>query len=221
MGASDKSGNATSALDWSLIRARISAELGRDKKKAALLGVVILVGAIFGFRVLVKGSPAGASAAALVSAPSGLSGGADRQAALGPQGDAANRETRRVTYIKQLNYDFDRDLFAVNADYFPPPPKPLAAGPRVVLSGDPNAEEIQRLMQNEAKALALQSTMVGTTPIAIINGPDSDGKTRPQVLRVGETINGFKVTQISCQSCTIKKNDVTILLEMKRDKSDK
>jgi hypothetical protein len=143
------------------------------------------------------------------------SSGADRQ-------DAVDRETRRVTYIKQLNYDFGRDLFAVNSEYFPPPPKRPVVGPRVVLSAAPSTDEMQRLMQAEAKSLDLQSTMVGATPIAIINGPpDSDNRKGPRVLRVGETINGFKVTQISARSCAIWKNDVTILLEMKHTQSDK
>jgi hypothetical protein len=227
MDASEKSRSAASAMNWSLIRVRIGAELGRDKKKAAILGVLILVGAVLGFRALVKVSPASASAASLVASPSvapasSSQGAAARQLGGAASRDAVSRETQRVAYIKGLNYDFERDLFAVNPDYFPPPPKPLAAGPRVVLGNDPDAEQVQRLVEKEAKTLALQSTMVGATPIAIINGPpDSDGKKGPRVLRVGETINGFQVTQISSRSCSLKKNDMTILLEMKSDQSDK
>jgi hypothetical protein len=85
--------------------------------------------------------------------------------------------------------------------------------------GDSDAQETLRLVQKEANTLILQSTMIGTAPVAVIDGPpDIDGKKGPRMLRVGETINGFEVTQISCRSCTMKKNDVTVLLEMKGQK---
>jgi hypothetical protein len=51
----------------------------------------------------------------------------------------------------------------------------------------------------------LQSTFIGSTPTAVVNG---------RVLRVGESINGFKVVEITARACVVEQGEVKVRLEM-------
>ena len=68
-----------------------------------------------------------------------------------------------------------------------------------------NLPEEEQIIRAQARSLTLQSTMLSENPVAIING---------QVLRVGEWINGFEVTEITAHACKVSKTDVTVLLKM-------
>ena len=53
----------------------------------------------------------------------------------------------------------------------------------------------------------LQSTMVGASSIANING---------KILRVGESFSGFEIVDITSHSCLVRKRNVTAVLEIKQ-----
>jgi hypothetical protein len=105
-----------------------------------------------------------------------------------------------------------RDLFLANLDLFPrknvepvkvvPTPTTAASAPAPV-----SADQDGRIIQAEAQALVLQSTMVGASSIANING---------KILRVGEWFSGFEIVDITSHSCLVRKRNVTAVLEIKQ-----
>ncbi|HAU37238.1 MAG TPA: hypothetical protein DCX07_05925, partial [Phycisphaerales bacterium] len=66
-------------------------------------------------------------------------------------------------------------------------------------------QEVQAI-HAQARALNLQSTMLGAVPTALLND---------RVLRVGEWVNGFRVAEIGASWCVVEKSGVQIRLMMK------
>ena len=98
----------------------------------------------------------------------------------------------------------DRDMFTPDPVYFPPKQKPRPVAVATPVDEEAARREAERkAVQAQARALTLQSTMVGSA--AIING---------QVLRVGDWINGFQVVEIAVRSCTVEKSSMRVTLEM-------
>jgi len=193
-------GQLSNMFDW---RQRVTAELKRDKKKTMILAILLLVAAIVLGRTLLTGvapqqaNAAGVDAVVQVPEPPGEFVEPARQ------DRAAVRE-----YINQLDHSVDRDIFAMNRDFYPPEvpsERPELLG-QAETDADQQYKAQQQLMQAQARALLLQSTMISSRPTAIING---------RVLRVGEWINGFEVVEITPRSCVVAKNDVNIILHMK------
>ena len=67
--------------------------------------------------------------------------------------------------------------------------------------------EVARAVRAQADGLSLQSTMIGSSPSAVING---------HVLRVGDYIEGFRVIGIHPRSCDVKKKGIEVSLGMKK-----
>jgi hypothetical protein len=63
-----------------------------------------------------------------------------------------------------------------------------------------------KAVRAQAAALELQSTMVGPSASALING---------QVLQKSAWINGFRVKSIGSDSCVVTKDGVDVVLRMK------
>lgn len=185
------------------LKDRMLAEMRRDPKKASILGVLGAVLLIISVREVVRrsGSPAPARAfeATSLRKPAGE--------ARAP-GLAKGKDRQRERSLPIAKATVDRDIFTPNVAYFPveekAKPASLVASAQVV---DPTAkaEAAKLRVQAQAKALSLQSTVVGAVPTAIING---------RVLRVGDWVSDFQVVQISSRSCKLEKSGIRVMLEM-------
>ena len=193
-------GQLPNMFDW---RQRISAELKRDKKKTVILAALLFVAAVVLGRTLLSGVTPQQAKADGVESVSRISEPAEEFVESERQAQAAVRE-----YINQLDHDLKRDMFAMDRDFYPPEVPTERPELQGQAEPDPNQQRRaqQQLMQAQARALLLQSTMISNRPTAIING---------RVLRVGEWINGFEVVEITPRSCVVAKNDVRIILNMK------
>ncbi len=194
--------NSQPAMNWKL---RLSQELRRDKKKTAVLATLLVVGGIMGGRLLVK-QLGPSSAEASVEAPVA----ADAPTEAAPPATTPRRANPRVADIPEIDRTIDRDLFRPNEEFFPPIVEEKTEPTRVVAVPAPtpkdDKERRARLIRAQARALQLESTMVGSRPTAIVNG---------QVLHKGEWISGFEVKDITSRSCVVEKEDVTITLDMR------
>ncbi len=210
--------------DW---KARLKAELGRDKKKTAILAVLLAVAGVIGGRLVVTHSLPG-RASAETPAPRG---GEDhtltpppRPAPLPTWTGAGNprAQVRREEYVARMDRSITRDLFKANLTYFP-----LRLGDgglqtgsggsvagwlgtiyqRVLRKQQADIEELSRIraIRTHAQSLSLQSTMLGSSPTALING---------QVLREGECVSGFRLKRIAWDCCTVSRDGVDVELRM-------
>lgn len=193
------------------LKDRLLAEVRRDPKKASILGVLALVFLIVGVREVARrtGSPSTVRAATPLASNAGGATGLRRpvnavQAPSLPKG--GNRQGDSSMAIQKA--PVDRDIFTPNVAYFPVEEK---AKPSTVVSStqvvDPTAkaEAAKLQVQAQAKALSLQSTVVGAVSTAIING---------RVLRVGDWISDFQVVEINSRSCQLEKSGIRVVLEM-------
>jgi hypothetical protein len=186
------------------LKARLLAELKRDPKRAVVMGVLGLVLFVLGGRLVLKQiGPSAATAAAVKATPKT----AKKPLAPGV-GKAAAEAAARSAATAAQKVLLDRDLFRPNPAFFPPakPAAPAVSTAKVV-QDDPAARQAaaKKKVLAEAHSLGLQTTMVGSSPTAMING---------QVLRVGDVIRGFQVVEISSRSCTLVKDEVRVTLEM-------
>jgi len=206
--------------DW---KRRLVREIQRDAKRTAVLGVLAVVAVVMVARAVLTRTPKSAKAAARAAARTAPPN--SQPDAAGGWTPAARREdkARREEYLANMNRRISRDLFRPNLEYFP-----LAGGTgAVAIARAPagpgwfdevrdfaaekdrsrQAERIRRsTVRSEAGSLSLTSTMMGNSPIAVING---------RLLRPGEKINGFRLVGISRRMCTLTKEGVTVELYMK------
>jgi hypothetical protein len=224
-------GSVNSVSDW---KRRLGSVLQRDKKKTVLLVVLLVTAGTIGGRLVVSKvfpAPAEAKAAPKDSrgerllpdvstmgrfAPSRLSA---------PRPDAA---ARREEYLASLDRTITRDLFRPSPELFPPSGDDPGASRRRAedpRSGQPSwfrqvgawVEQARQARRDEAArakavraqaaALDLQSTMVGPSASALING---------RVLRKSALINGFRVKSIGADNCVVTKDGVDVVLHMKK-----
>jgi len=209
--------------DW---KQRLKAELARDKKKTGILAALLLVAGILGGRLVITHSlPSDASAdqPGAAASPAPGDADADRQAPA-PRGESGDNgdSARRDQYLAHMDRAIGRDLFAAKLSYFPPLPgaESLAVGNA---QGDPGwfgmvqqlvlrkqqagSDELSRVNAIRAQAddLSLQSTMLGSSPTALING---------QVLRQGDYVSGFQIKRIAANRCLVCKDGVDVELRM-------
>jgi hypothetical protein len=186
-------------------------QVRRDLKKVVILAVLLVILVVVG--VSQTGRRAGPSSAAGAVTPARHVGVGPSAGAGGPQGAGRagaaklNGPTEDDEDLPDLSKQaVNRDLFLVSPLHFPPEEKAKAV-PQAPVAENPAAkrEAEVRILQAQAKALTLQSTMVGAVPTAIVNG---------QVLRVGEWISGFQVVEIAARSCTIEKQGARLILEL-------
>ena len=184
---------------------KLAAELKRDKKKTVMLTVLLIVGGIVCGRFIVSQITPSKAGAAIDSTRT--------SAAPSPAPAAATRRggikdpAKWAEYIRQIDTDIERDLFRPNSAFFPPLEKPK---PNRIVIEEASREALRKAeiqaVRAQAQALVLQSTIVSATPTAIINS---------RVLRAGEVFNDFKIIEIGARSCTLEKNDIKIILEMR------
>ena len=191
---------------------RVMAELRADKKKAAILALLALVALFLGGRLIFKSAgPSELGPAAAEGSPPGAQAGAGSSApGLAPlkKPDVPADRPLKWNHERPTDGSVLRDLFVGDLrSYVRIEPdsvkKPDSPGQAPV----PDMVEIEKAVRAQAKALTLQSTMIGPNSSAVING---------QVLRVGQHIAGFRIVGIHPRSCDVEKKGVEVRLAMKK-----
>jgi hypothetical protein len=192
------------------LKNRLLGEVRRDPKKASILGVLALLFLTVSVREIARrvGSPSSGSAATARACGAGGATSLHRTASGVQAPGVPNAQDRADSSAPVAKATVDRDIFTPNVAYYPVEEK---ANPNTVVSAaqvvDPivKAEAEKLRVQAQAKALSLQSTVVGTVPRAIING---------RVLRVGDWVRDFQIVQINSRSCQLEKSGIRVMLEM-------
>ncbi len=192
---------------------RVGDELKRDRKKAVLVGALLIGACILVVRlVLVDGSTpdeAGAATAPPVAAEKTVSTDDSTNEESYVTDYEAQRAKQRDEYIRKIGRNIERDIFARNPAFFPPEkkPPPVKVVPASAPAGGAQTkrDSKRQIVQAQAAALVLQSTIVSWDSIAVIND---------EILRVGNEINGFEVVEIAPRICKVRKDSVTVILEM-------
>ncbi len=208
--------------------ARLKTELMRDKKKTSVLLALTVVALIVVVKLLAGGGGGAGAARAVrpaVAAAAEAAGETDEQTAeqLWQQltSEGSTDQAERERYLAAMDRNITRDLFQPNPELYPPSGTPSGPGP--VAPSEPGwfadvgqwvwqkqqaqQEEMAHaaVIRAQARGLALQSTMLGSPPTALING---------QVLGVGDSINGFLVKGIASDNCVVSKEGVDVQLRL-------
>jgi hypothetical protein len=179
--------------------------LARDPKRTAImtgLGLVML--ALWG-RMLLSGP---ASATASLIRRSVLSVGESINPSRSP-----TVSTPVLEWLGKPKEPVSRNLFAMHLDYYAKaieqkPATDLATDPVSLSDESDEQRERQILIENlqtQASKLKLQSTMMGGTPQALING---------QLVKTGDVIAGFTVDKIQARCVQIQQDGISLQIEM-------
>ncbi len=193
-----------------LIR-RSMIELREDKRKAVLLAV-LAIGACAAMVNLLT-APSSPLKAGAAEQPAGARI-ADRQPDA-PPGETSEGDHGKFApgdqHVRGLALKIERDIFAPNPEFFPPQQDATAVRrtvPQTTTQPGENQEMIRRQMVlAHAQSLVLQATMISSNPTAIVNG---------RVVRIGDRIIGFEVVEITPRACKVRKDGVTVILEMSK-----
>lgn len=194
---------ANAPTDWTQ---RLKAELMRDKRKTAVMALLLLVAVIVAARQVSRSAdPASATAAGPTAPEGGVSEPPAPAALWGVPGAAGppSRETRPPAGARTIT----RDLFAMKVSDFPVDQEvKVAAPPTTSTAPAASPEEIEaQQIRAQAQDLALQSTYISSQPTAIVNG---------QVVRVGDRLRGFQVVEITQGACVLVQKGVRVTLGM-------
>jgi hypothetical protein len=173
-------------------------ELKRDKKRAAILAVLAVAAAIaFGRLLLKKAGPSAAQATATVEAAPGT-------AARDRLGQAKADESAHDDYLTRIDTTIKRDIFVPPDRYFPP----VGTMKKVLEAVNGGRATNKETAWKDAASMTLESTILSSTPKAIVDG---------QVVQVGDVMKGFRVVAIGPRSVTLERNGTTVTLEMKSE----
>lgn len=188
---------------------KLAAQLRRDKKKTAILSVLVLTALAVGGRLLLKKASASSKAPATVKAlsPTGPTAPVNQTAAGAPvKNKTAPADS--AGHVRRGQHRLVRDVFMPNPVFFARPGK--AKSEKTPGGKTKTREELlKERVRKEAEALALTSTIVGDRPIATING---------RLLCKSDWLKGFTVVEITEGRCTLVKEGVTVRLTTKARK---
>lgn len=187
-----------------------------EKQKAAVLGVLALVLALTGGRQFFSGRVAGGgSEPEDDGSPTSVLAGAELASALEPEGEV----------VRAPVWDLhQRDLFSFDPEFFPEPEQPAeepkAGGEPAKSAGEADEggkdseaaqrSELARRVLAESERFRLKSTLLGRTPMAVIQ--DAKGSGRSEVVRPGERIGGFELVGVHAHGVVLEKDGVRVEL---------
>jgi len=194
-------------LNIKMLKLRLLAEFKADKKKATILSLLLLVAVIVGLRFVMQyKSPESAEASTINTPLTEVANQAHRVV----KNQAIQSQDRLAEHLKKQKSEIDRDIFAVNSSYFTlqktveiPKAQPTSAP----TPAEDIKEKQRKAILAQAASLTLESTMLGQTSVAVING---------KILHIGEYFSGFRVVDIAASRCRLVKNEVTVTLEIKK-----
>ena len=182
---------------------RLKADLKRDKKRTGILCALIVVASIVGGRFLLQRltpSKVQASVTPIVAdAPPTVS---RRTTPPLPGTRSGEPVDRTASALGRSRRPISRDLFTPDPRFFPLGQSVYATDQATT---NPSGGSDEGAIRARAQILTLESTIVGTRPTAIING---------SFVRVGEWVNGFKVTRITERMCELECKGVKVVKEM-------
>lgn len=189
--------------DW---KQRLAQAFKGEGKKLIILAVLFVVAVVLVARMVLKPKgPARAHAAPRVES---FQPESPAEAHLSQADEAVGKPDR---HVQRLDRTIRRDIFLPDPDFFPSLPEKQVRQRELPLAAAPAEAALQarrEFIRAQAAELALQSTVVGAVPTAIING---------RVLLVGGWIDGFQVVEITPHKCMVRKNDIKITLEMSEE----
>ncbi|MCE9590968.1 MAG: general secretion pathway protein GspB [Planctomycetes bacterium] len=173
-------------------------QLTADKKKLSLLVCMLALGLLLWGRFLLNkvprtavAEPSVVAAAAVLPAPS------EADASLAP---------RRAVQV-DLYRTLDRNVFDLDTRGYALAPRPESETQVTEKSGPKPVDENEhaRVIREAARALTLQTTMLGDRPRAVING---------QVLYPGDKFRGFVLSSVHARHVILERDGVQVQLEM-------
>lgn len=182
---------------------RFKQQLVADKRKLGLVMALTLVGLLLWGRLLLKDVPRTAVAEPdpAVAQQAGGDGAAPA---------AGGGSLRPVVPITDYG-PVARDLFAFDPAYYPTlAGSSVDVSPTGKLGPDPTDEQHQQMARELAvralaRALTLQTTMLGEPNRAMING---------ELLEEGQVIQGFSLRKVDLRRVTLVKDGIEVVLEM-------
>ena len=185
---------------------KIKGALNKDPKRTAVMaGLAIMMIGLWG-RMWFNG-PSSATASFIrrsVAAITESSAGLSRPASSNPLMD----------WLALPKKSIQRNLFAVHLDFYAKAaghPEQSGASEDPAKSSTDDADqnrEKQILLENlqtQAAKLKLQTTMMGSTPRAMLNG---------ELVKEGDTVEGFMVLKIEPRKVTVQQDEVTLEIAM-------
>ena len=181
---------------------RIWRQATADKKKFGILVTMLAVGLLlWGRLMLLQDVPKIATA----------NPGATAQTSPQTPGASGEQAEQSATVLPPLpsvqvalSEDLTLDLFAFRHNRYKPLPSEDVRNPGVQLS-ELTAEERKQELVEMARSLRLQSVIQGKSPAIVING---------EVLRVGDSIEGFELVSFNDRSARLTRGGLTFLLKM-------
>jgi hypothetical protein len=178
-----------------------------DPKRTGVLAGLGLILMLLCFRAM-RGGPAIATASRLPSPASlNLPGPA------GMSAEQAGSNNALIEWLASPRRLSKRNLFALRLDAYPKdlsgpiPPADSNYSDEAAKSGAPQADQIAvaDTLAKQASKLTLQSTFLGPTPMAMVNG---------QLVREGDNLGLFQVVRIEPRRIAISQNGVTLQISM-------
>jgi hypothetical protein len=170
--------------------------LKRDKKKLGLIIGLLAVGLLLWGRLMLKQVPRTATAK-----PSAAVTAADEA-----RRELADLPSRRLVRI-DLPETLSRDPFQVDPTVFPKVEKPVVIETQAKSAAQAAdvKQDAAALVRQAATGLALQTTILGDAPRALING---------QLLAPGDKIRGFELKKVMPREVILEMSGVELKLEM-------
>ena len=188
------------------IKQRVRKAIAADPKKSSLMGVLAVIMVFLWIRMGSNG-PAAATASFIRRSVAAI---ADPLSQF-PRAPSSNPV---LDWLAEPRRPVDRNLFAVHLDYYA---RAADHGGVADSSEDPEKSaseaadqnrERQILLENlqtQAAKLKLQTTVMGPTPSALVNG---------ELVRAGDTVEGFKVVKIEPRRIVVEQDGVVLEIGM-------
>lgn len=187
----------------------------QDRKKAATLGALMVVAVAMGIRAIVSGAGGPSKAAAAPAVKSGAGAASKAAAPLTmEQALASLRPQQRLSMDGVPPRDLFHSTWAVIGGVESEGGGKSPAGLADNATGAP-PEDPRLRVEKEASALRLRSTLLGGSPLAVIERAES-GAARRQVARLGESVEGFRVIRIDAHEIEVEKDGVRVVIEQSR-----
>ena len=192
-----------------------------DKKKAMALGSLALVAGGLWLRAAITSGPSKASA----SDKKRMTADGEKRAKKSGEKNAESDKSETVVRVIAVTSPppLTRDLFALSdallasssqmdSDRSGNPKSAVGKDDKPLQSAAMRAQTLEERVQSEASDFRLRSTMIGASPIAVIETQGAKSRQSGTVVRVGEQIEGFTVIAIRARDVELEKEGVRITL---------
>jgi hypothetical protein len=178
----------------------------KDPKRSSVLAGLGVVMLVLWARLLLNG-PASATASLIRRSVAAIT---DSPAPM-MRGPSSNPV---LDWLAQPKRPVQRNLFAIKLDYYARAAGKTASSESQDDPTKPPADEADQArqqqilldnLQTQAAKLKLQTTLMGTTPRAMVNG---------QLVKEGDTVEGFTVVKIAPRKITVQQDGAVLEIEM-------